>query len=68
MIAIVETKDITGIDLDTDWTILEYDTGSVDSSGLASIEYTTVEPEFALHLFTQEEYELFKQSSVWRLE
>jgi len=68
MIAIVNTSDITDIDLDSDWLIHEYDTNNADGSSLASIIYTTNPPEFNLHLFTEEEYERFKQSSVWGAE
>ena len=66
MIAIVDTSDITGIDLDLDWTIVEYDSNNIDGSSLAAIEYTSVEPPMAFHLFTQEEFDQFKLSSVWK--
>ena len=66
MIAIVNTIDITGIDLDSDWTIVEYDSNNVDGSSLAAIEYTKVEPIMAFHLFTQEEFNQFKLSNVWK--
>lgn len=66
MIAIVDTTDITGIDLDLDWTIVEYDSNNIDGSSLAAIEYTSVEPPMAFHLFTQEEFDQFKLSSVWK--
>ena len=68
MIAIVDTSDITGIDLDLDWTIVEYDSNNIDGSSLAAIEYTSVEPPMAFHLFTQEEFDQFKLSSVWGAE
>ena len=66
MIGIVNTTDITGIDLDLDWTIVEYDSNNIDGSSLAAIEYTSVEPPMAFHLFTQEEFDQFKLSSVWK--
>lgn len=66
MIAIVNVADITGIDLDSDWTILEYDSNNVDGSSLAAIEYTSVEPPMAFHLFTQEEFDQFKLSQIWK--
>ena len=66
MIGIVNTSDITGIDLDLDWTILEYDSNNIDGSSLAAIEYTSVEPPMAFHLLTQEEFDQFKLSSVWK--
>lgn len=66
MIGIVDTSDITGIDLDSDWTILEYDTNNIDGSSLAAIEYTSVEPPMAFHLFTQEEFDQFKLSPIWK--
>ena len=68
MIGIVNTSDITGIDLDLDWTIVEYDSNNIDGSSLAAIEYTLIEPPMAFHLFTQEEFDQFKLSSVWRAE
>lgn len=67
MISIVNTGDITGIELDPDWTVLDYDTGTEESSGLASIQYSTVKPPFSIQELTLEEYEVFKQSSVWRI-
>ena len=66
MIAIVDTTDITGIDLDLDWTIVEYDSNNIDGSSLAAVEYTSLEPPMAFHLFTQEEFDQFKLSSVWK--
>jgi hypothetical protein len=66
MIAIVDTSDITGIDLDLDWTIVEYDSNNIDGSSLAAVEYTSLEPPMAFHLFTQEEFDQFKLSSVWK--
>ena len=66
MIAIVNTVDITGIDLDSDWTIIEYDSNNTDGSSLAAIEYTSVEPDISLHLFTTEEFNAFKQSVIWK--
>lgn len=66
MIGIVNTADITGVDLDSDWTILEYDTNNIDGSSLAAIEYTSVEPSMAFHLFTQEEFDQFKLSPIWK--
>ena len=68
MIAIVDTTDITGIDLDLDWTIVEYDSNNIDGSSLAAVEYTSLEPPMAFHLFTQEEFDQFKLSSVWGAE
>ena len=68
MIGIVNTSDITGIDLDLDWTIVEYDSNNIDGSSLAAIEYTSLEPPMAFHLFTQEEFDQFKLSSVWGAE
>lgn len=68
MIAIVNTVDITDIDLDPDWTIHEYDTNNVDGSSLASIIFNSVEPPMAFHIFTQEEYDQFKQSVIWKAE
>ena len=68
MIAIVNTTDITNIDLDPDWTIHEYDSNNTDGSSLASIIYTSTPPNFAIHLFTDEEYEQFKQSIIWKAE
>ena len=65
MIAIANIEDITDIELDSDWTILEYDTNNTDGSNLVSIQYTNVEPSFAFHLFNQQEYENFKLSPVW---
>lgn len=67
MIAIVNTTDITGIDLDADWTIIEYDSNNIDGSSLAAIEYTAVEPPMAFHLFTQEEFEQYKLSPIWKV-
>jgi len=66
MIAVVNTTDITGIDLDPDWTIIEYDSNNIDGSSLAAIEYTDVEPPMAFHLFTQEEFNQFKLSQIWK--
>lgn len=66
MIAIVNTSDITEIVLDEDWTIIEYDSNNVDGSSLAAIEYTSVKPPMAFHLFTQEEFEKFKLSTIWK--
>ena len=66
MIAIVDTSDITGIDLDLDWNIVEYDCNNADGSSLAAIEYSSIEPPMAFHLFTQEEFDQFKLSSVWK--
>lgn len=68
MIAIVNTADITDIELDPDWTILEYDSNNVDGSSLASISFESVEPPMAFHIFTQEEYDQFKLSAVWKAE
>ena len=68
MIGIVNTSDITGIDLDLDWNIVEYDCNNADRSSLAAIEYSSIEPPMAFHLFTQEEFEQFKLSSVWGAE
>jgi hypothetical protein len=68
MIGIVNTSDITGIDLDLDWTIVEYDSNNIDGSSLAAIEYSSIEPPMAFHLFTQEEFDQFKLSSVWGAE
>jgi len=68
MIGIVNTSDITGIDLDLDWNIVEYDSNNIDGSSLAAIEYSSIEPPMAFHLFTQEEFEQFKLSSVWGAE
>lgn len=66
MIGIVNTTDITGIDLDSDWTILEYDSNNVDGSSLAAIEYTSVEPPMAFHMFTQQEFDEFKLTEIWK--
>tara|TARA_R110000796_G_scaffold131402_1_gene246971 strand:+ start:1937 stop:2146 length:210 start_codon:yes stop_codon:yes gene_type:complete len=66
MIGIVNTTDITGIDLDSDWTVIEYDSNNQDGSSLAAIEYTLTPPDFALNLFTQAEFDQFKLSQVWR--
>lgn len=66
MIAIVNTADITGIELDSDWLIHEYDTNNNDGSSLASIIYTNNPPEFAIHLFDSAEYEQFKLSQIWK--
>ena len=68
MIAVVNTADITDIELDSDWLIHEYDSNNADGSSLASIIYTTTAPDFAIHLFTDEEYEQFKQSVIWNAE
>jgi|OM-RGC.v1.035159284 hypothetical protein len=67
MIAIVNVTDITGIDLNSDWLIHEYDTNNIDGSSLASIIYTNTPPDFAIHLFDSAEYEQFKQSPVWKV-
>lgn len=67
MIAIVNTADITDVELDPDWLIHEYDTNNNDGSSLASIIYTTNPPEFAIHLFDSAEYEQFKLSPIWKV-
>lgn len=66
MIAIVNTIDITGMELNEDWTILEYDTNDVDGSSLAAILYDTLPPECAIQLLSQDEFEHFKTTNIWR--
>ena len=66
MIAIVNTTDITGIELDSDWSILEYDSNNVDGSSLAAIEYTTNPPEFNIQLLTTEQFTQFKTTAIWK--
>jgi hypothetical protein len=66
MIAIVNSIDRENILLDPDWVILEYDTHNIENSGLAALYYTSVQPNFAVHLFnTTAEFDTFKTSSIW---
>ena len=66
MIAIVNTSDITGIDLNLDWTIIEYDSNNIDGSSLAAISYSITPPDFAVQLLTEEQFEHYKTTSIWR--
>lgn len=65
MIAIVNTPDITDIELDQDWTILEYDSNNIDGSSLAAISYSAKPPEFSIQLLTEEEFEHYKTTQIW---
>lgn len=68
MIAIVNTSDITDIEMDSDWTIIEYDSNNIDGSSLAAILYSVTPPEFAVQLLTETEFVHFKTTSIWRAE
>lgn len=68
MIAIVNTSDITDIEIDSDWTILEYDSNNIDGSSLAAISYSTTPPDFAVQILTETEFEHYKTTTIWRAE
>ena len=68
MIAIVNTVDITEIELNQDWTIIEYDSNNIDGSSLAAISYSITPPDFAVQLLTETELEHYKTTAIWRAE
>ena len=68
MIAIVNTVDITEIELNQDWTIIEYDSNNIDGSSLAAISYSITPPDFAVQLLTETEFEHYKTTAIWRAE
>lgn len=66
MIAILNVEDVTGDNVSYD--IVDYDATETSGSTLAAVRFEGQPPEASIQVMTEEEFETFKQGSIWGAE